>query len=189
MQERLNSSAGDRLKQAVVVAIEAVLSRRGLGRDQAEMLRILRQQLGQVLAEAPVRGDAVDGIAFRARLAALSNAEIDRLEAGVGEKGMEGAPDETPTDQEKRRWHRHPVRLSAQVSTGVSTFDCVVVDLSEGGAQVDFATPVPLPDHVTLKTSNGEVFPAWCRWMKGTRTGLEFTERVPVLGRPSGTGT
>jgi hypothetical protein len=66
---------------------------------------------------------------------------------------------------------------------------CVVVDLSEGGAQVDFAIPVPLPERVTLRTGDGEVFPARRRWMKGTRTGFEFTGSAPVFCRTSATGS
>jgi hypothetical protein len=47
------------------------------------MLRLLRSQLDEVLAEAPINGNAVEAIAFRARLAALCDAEIARLEARV----------------------------------------------------------------------------------------------------------
>ncbi len=189
MKDRVSQPAGDGLEQAVAVALETVVRRREVRQDQAEMLRVLRRQLGQVLAEAPVRGNALDGIAFRARLAALLEDEIGKLEARTGPAGRSLAPEETPFYQERRRWPRHPVRLSAQVSTGAFTFDCVVVDLSEGGAQVNFAAPVPLPERVTLNTGNGEVFLARRCWTKGTRTGLEFTGAASMSGQPSGTGT
>lgn len=95
----------------------------------------------------------------------------------MAEHATEGplAPEETPLEREKRRSLRHSVLLSGQLSVGLSTFDCTVVDLSEVGAQVDFAIPVPLPEFVTLRVKNGSAYPARCRWVRGTRTGLEFT--------------
>jgi hypothetical protein len=83
MSDQLDSSAGDGLEQALAVAIDAVLMRRAVGQSQAETLKVLRWQLEMALAEAPVTGDALDAIAFRARLAALCDAEITRLEARV----------------------------------------------------------------------------------------------------------
>jgi hypothetical protein len=47
------------------------------------MLRLLRWQLKQLLAEAPISGTALEEVASRARLAALSDAEIAKLEARV----------------------------------------------------------------------------------------------------------
>jgi hypothetical protein len=62
---------------------EAVLRRREGGQDQAEMLRPLRLQLEQLLVEASINGNAVEAIALRARLAAVCEAGIARLEARV----------------------------------------------------------------------------------------------------------
>jgi hypothetical protein len=83
MQDQLAPSAGDGLEQALAVAIEMVLKRRAAGQSQAETLKVLRWQLETVLAEAPITGDTLGTIAFRARLAALCDAEITRLEARV----------------------------------------------------------------------------------------------------------
>jgi hypothetical protein len=83
MSDQLGPAAGDGLEQALAVAIDMVLRRRAAGQSRAETLKALRWQLEMALAEAPVTGDALDAIAFRARLAALCDAEITRLEARV----------------------------------------------------------------------------------------------------------
>jgi hypothetical protein len=83
MKAQRNSLAGDGLERALAVALDAVLRRKAAGQDQVETLKALRWQMGRVLAEAPVTGDALEAIAFRARLAALCDAEIAKLEARV----------------------------------------------------------------------------------------------------------
>jgi hypothetical protein len=72
------------LEQALATALHTVLRQRAAVGGQAETLKILRRQLGKVLAEAPFEGDAIEAIAFRARLAALCGTEIAKLEARVG---------------------------------------------------------------------------------------------------------
>jgi hypothetical protein len=83
MWDQLHPSAGDGLEQALAAAMDMVLRRREAGQSRAETLKVLRWQLETALAEAPVTGNALDEIAFRARLAALCAAEITRLEARV----------------------------------------------------------------------------------------------------------
>jgi hypothetical protein len=185
MRDEVDPASEDGLEKAVAVALEVVL-RRGEGEyERAEMLKVLRWQLGHVLAKTPVEGDALQAIAFRARLAALFNAEFDRCEAQIGSDGNGSAVDKPVVHQEKRRSPRYPVHLDARISTETSTFDCVVLDLSEGGAQVDLPASISLPELVTLRTRSGEAFPARCRWTRGTRTGLEFTGTFPTSGRSS----
>jgi hypothetical protein len=83
MAAQSDPPAGDGLAQALAVALDAVLRRRAAGQDRVELLKRLRSQLEKVLTEAPVTGDALEAIAFRARLAALCDAEIAKLEARV----------------------------------------------------------------------------------------------------------
>jgi hypothetical protein len=71
------------LEQALATALHTVLRQRAAVGGQAETLKILRSQLEKVLTEAPISKDALEAIAFRARLAALCDAEITRLEARV----------------------------------------------------------------------------------------------------------
>jgi hypothetical protein len=83
MGDQLHPPSADGLKQALALTLEAVLRRREGGQDQAEMLRLLRRQIEQLLVEAPINGNTLEAIAFRARFAALCEAEIARLEARV----------------------------------------------------------------------------------------------------------
>jgi hypothetical protein len=83
MRDQSNPSAGDGLEQAIALALDKVLRRREAGQSRAEALKVLRWQPETAIAEAPVTGDTLGAIAFRARLAALCAAEITRLEARV----------------------------------------------------------------------------------------------------------
>jgi hypothetical protein len=80
---QLDPWSEDGLEQAIALALDAVLRRRLVGRNQAEMLKVLRWQLEKVLAEAPSEGDAMEVLTVRARLAALCAAEITKIEARV----------------------------------------------------------------------------------------------------------
>ncbi|WP_426955428.1 hypothetical protein [Muricoccus radiodurans] len=67
------------LESAILAALEKIVSR-VRPEDRAATFRQLREELEQSLAEAPMSGDVVDGIAFRARLAALFAQGIDRAD-------------------------------------------------------------------------------------------------------------
>ena len=69
------------LRKAVARAPSALLRGRNPGEDQAGLLAGLRTQLRRVMADAPVSGSAVEAIAVRARLAALRDDEMSKLEA------------------------------------------------------------------------------------------------------------
>jgi hypothetical protein len=83
MPDQFDPSIDDRLEQALAIAVQTVLKRRSAIGEQAETLKVLRWQLEKVLAQAPISGDALEAIAFRARLAALCEAEIAKVEARV----------------------------------------------------------------------------------------------------------
>lgn len=174
MEDELDLPNEDALNQAVAAALTTLLSRQDPDEAPAEALKALRGQLKQVLVEAPTLQDPVKEIAIRARLARIFETEIQRHEAGLG-LPVEGKPqEEDPGFEEKRRWPRQRVHLSGQVSTDHSSLDCTVVDLSHGGAQVEFAHPAPISQLVTLMIRNRGTYSARCRWMSGARAGLEF---------------
>lgn len=85
MQDRPGTSDDDQpqraLPEAMARALEAMLRRRGSGTDRLVLLRSLRSQMNQALAEAPLTPAGVEKIAARARLAAIFDAECTRLEA------------------------------------------------------------------------------------------------------------
>lgn len=76
----------DGLEQMVAAslagALEGMLSR-SEEEDRLALIRTLRSQMARVLAEAPIKGDAVKAIALRTRMAALFKAEFTRMEAAA----------------------------------------------------------------------------------------------------------
>ncbi len=69
-------------------ALEGMLSRSGEG-DRLSLVRTLSSQMARVLAEAPIKGDAVKAVALRTRMTALFDmtalfeAEFARMEAAA----------------------------------------------------------------------------------------------------------
>ncbi|WP_198385129.1 hypothetical protein [Roseomonas sp. KE2513] len=61
-------------------ALEGMLKRTEAG-DRRALVQTLRSQMTKALAEAPLKGDITRAVALRARMAALFNAEFDRMEA------------------------------------------------------------------------------------------------------------
>ncbi len=57
-----------------------------------------------------------------------------------------------------------------------SSIDCLVRNLSEGGARLEFGDPTPLPQHffVLIKSTN-MLIPAQRTWLHGAVAGVEFT--------------
>ena len=82
-------------------------------------------------------------------------------------------------DAERRREHRVRSVLQGRViyNGGNSAFDCIVRDLSEQGAKVQFSAAVALPQKIELDIPNrGERKPAIVRWRHEDLVGLEFEE-------------
>ncbi|WP_426957953.1 hypothetical protein [Muricoccus radiodurans] len=83
------------LRALVRAALETLLSRRSSAGDRFGMLRDLRLELGQAFVHATHQG--VEGVAFRARLNAICDAEIARLEETItaGSQHLPGVRRET----------------------------------------------------------------------------------------------
>ncbi len=57
-----------------------------------------------------------------------------------------------------------------------STFDCVIRNLSETGARLEFSDPVVLPEHFeVLMLEANTLVPADRVWERGTAMGIRFT--------------
>lgn len=60
---------------------------------------------------------------------------------------------------------------------GNSAFDCVIRDLSQHGAKVQFSAAVALPQKIELEIPNrGERKQAVVRWRHDDQVGLEFAD-------------
>lgn len=55
-----------------------------------------------------------------------------------------------------------------------STLDCVVRNLSEGGARLKVASVVGIPDSFSLRFEDGRSFECRVVWRRGEELGVEF---------------
>jgi hypothetical protein len=80
------------------------------------------------------------------------------------------------TPSEKRRFQRARMLKAGKVILSEwSTIDCVIRDLSPGGARLVFAAPTPLPKSFRLLiVATGNMLPATVIWQKGVAAGISF---------------
>ena len=80
-------------------------------------------------------------------------------------------------DQDRRRSVRHRTLKEAKVVLhDWSTIDCIIRNISEGGAHLDFSDPVALPEHFgVLLVATNTLVPADRVWERGKAAGVRFT--------------
>ncbi len=76
-------------------------------------------------------------------------------------------------DWQPRRHARCRMFKPAHVVLDDAVLDCVLLDLSPGGAQVYLLARADLPDLVTLWLPGGEGRPMRRRWQQGSHIGFE----------------
>ena len=85
-----------------------------------------------------------------------------------------------PLTEEEAAAHRATVRKrvlwAARIEAAGRQYDCVVVDLSLGGAKLDVAAPVAQGDAVTLILERFGSFRAEIAWRDDGSIGLRFAE-------------
>jgi two-component system cell cycle response regulator len=70
------------------------------------------------------------------------------------------------------------------VNDGQSVIDCVIRDMSEGGAKVRLTIPTMLPKQLEmLVVKNNMLYPAEVRWNRNSEAGLQFTGPGKVTAR------
>jgi hypothetical protein len=77
---------------------------------------------------------------------------------------------------EQRRLRRRRVLKRAQLIFGISgsTIDCLVLDESRFGVQLETPLMTPLPDHLRIRFANGAIYDAMRSWSAGNKLGLEY---------------
>jgi hypothetical protein len=78
---------------------------------------------------------------------------------------------------DKRREPRQRTLQTGRIvfSRASSTFDCLIRDMSEGGARLRFGEPLALPAAFELMIcSKGVRLPARLTWCKGMEAGIAF---------------
>jgi len=77
---------------------------------------------------------------------------------------------------ERRRHERHNVDRVAKIqSTGSLPRDCLLTDISDGGARL-YAEGIVVPDHFVLLLTGSQTVRRECRvvWRLGNEIGVEF---------------
>jgi hypothetical protein len=85
------------------------------------------------------------------------------------------AKEMAPVQEEMRRSPRSRTIKAGQISVGDLTIDCVVLDVSKGGARIYLRQPAEVPDQVAFKFKQGQSFAARVRWRAGEEIGFELT--------------
>ena len=108
-------------------------------------------------------------VAARARLWLLQHPAPTGTELG------REAATEMETDSDTWSIDGEPVLKMGHLSAGLSETSCVVLKLSDSGAEVRTAVPWAAPARLVLRLNDGSVHPARFRWARGLLLGLEFT--------------
>ena len=87
--------------------------------------------------------------------------------------------------EDRRALPREPVLHAAKVVFDQTILDCVVLDLSERGAHVQFGTFMRVPERFELRLNQGAAFSAIKRWAAGTRIGLRFEGPAVLRDQPA----
>ena len=75
---------------------------------------------------------------------------------------------------ERRQYERRSVHLPGRLTTGDRTDDCVVFDISAGGAVVQSPTAAAPAQSVRLKLTEKGEFSGTVVWQRDDRIGIKF---------------
>lgn len=86
---------------------------------------------------------------------------------------------------DRRRHLRRQLIKSAELSlrSGEDVYDCIVIDQSAGGVQVDLCEEVDLPDEVVIRFSDEASQLVRRCWSFGTKVGYQFIDPAQALRR------
>ncbi|MEQ1710027.1 MAG: PilZ domain-containing protein [Hyphomicrobium sp.] len=78
--------------------------------------------------------------------------------------------------RDQREFGRRRVTVAAKVRLDdQTTLDCMVLNVSEGGALIEMGAPVELPQRFMLCIDGGMALACEARYRSGSRLGVEFT--------------
>ena len=76
---------------------------------------------------------------------------------------------------ERRAAHRNRVLMAGTIEFGDETINCVVRDMSIGGASLDVTSPIGIPYRFSLVfKADGVRIPCHIAWRKAERIGVAF---------------
>jgi hypothetical protein len=80
------------------------------------------------------------------------------------------------TEDHRSSYRRRALKEAKAVLSDWTTIDCVVRDLNETGARLEFAGPTELPTKLRLlSVSANEIRPVERAWQRGLSAGVHFT--------------
>ncbi|HEX4367937.1 MAG TPA: PilZ domain-containing protein [Rhodopila sp.] len=85
-----------------------------------------------------------------------------------------------PQIDTRRRDVRTGVLKRAKIAFGRAVIDCVVLDISSGGARVRTDVTATIPEQVILRFSGGGAYVARVQWAMGTEIGFAFDSLAPL---------
>ena len=95
-----------------------------------------------------------------------------------------------PISEEQAAARRETVRKrvlwAAALCVGGRWFDCVVVDLSLGGARLYLDQPIDIGENVTLRLDGMGFLHAEIVWQEGHSTGLRFVDEIDKIAATIG---
>lgn len=91
----------------------------------------------------------------------------------------EGGEAEAGTGNQRREARKAFLKRAQIVFDGTG-LDCIVENMSNGGARVRFGNPIALPEVIALRLNDGTSHPARRRWAHGEVAGLEFSGAGPA---------
>jgi hypothetical protein len=80
-----------------------------------------------------------------------------------------------------RRYRRKPVIWAASLEASNGVFDCVILDLSSGGAKLKVSQLVPLNEPAVLNIGRFGTFPCKIVRSQVGEAGIQFTDPPPVI--------
>lgn len=91
-----------------------------------------------------------------------------------------------PEHDERRQHKRKPVLWKAHIETSAGAADCVILDLSLGGAKLRVAAKAAARDKVSLVIERFGALEAEVVWARPDRIGLRFTASPETVARTIG---
>ncbi|MGH6925550.1 MAG: PilZ domain-containing protein [Propylenella sp.] len=82
----------------------------------------------------------------------------------------------TPMEEHRDAHRRRALKAGKVVLSDWKVIDCLIRDISEGGARLEFGAPMDLPASFrVLITSLNLLVPAAPAWQRGVSVGVRFT--------------
>jgi hypothetical protein len=105
---------------------------------------------------------------------------------GSGESSKQGATCRRESGfamKDRRTLLRHKTFIKGRIffNNGLSSMDCIVRDLTEGGSRLEVSETIALPDVFELYLPNkDEYFHAKVEWRKGDSLGISWASEQPA---------